>query len=179
MKCIWKMTSPLKIIWICQEDCMFLQNKQHGRSHIFCPFQVQKRIQIRWNKVERKQWNTEYKIWSWATTSNCFCPCWAEEFFYSIKTLIEISYWKAQRLYKVLFVITWGFSPKMITNEVCNTMFLLFLRFVEDVAKIVRNKWSCAGIFKIENIGFLSWASWKVETRYYEFSEYVINCSSL
>ena len=173
MKCIWKMTSPLKIIWICQEDRMFLQNKQHGRSHIFCPFQVQKRIQIRWkrNKIERKQRNTKYKIWRKVTT--------ADEYFYSIKFLIDISNWKAQRLYKVLFVMTGVFSPKMITNEVCNTMFLLFLRFVEDVAKTVRNKWSCAGIFKIENIGFLSWASWKVETRYYKFSEYVINCSSL
>ena len=156
---------------------MFLQNKQYGRSHIFCPFQVQNRIKIRWkrNEIKRKQRNLKHLFWRKATTDRC----WADEYFDSIKSLIEISDWKAQSLYKVLFVITRGFSPKMITDEVCNTMFLLFLLFVEDVAKIVQHKWYCAGIFKIENIGFLSWASWKVETRYYKFSEYVINHSSL
>jgi len=58
----------------------------------------------------------------------------------------------------VLFVIKWGFSPKIITNEVCNTMFLLFLLFLEDLAKIVQNKLSCSGIFRIGNIGFFIWS---------------------
>jgi len=48
---------------------VFLQNKQHGRSHIFCPFQVKKRTALKSDEKERifeTTWKMT-KIWRKAT----------------------------------------------------------------------------------------------------------------